>query len=114
MPRRLFVAALLAAAAGPALAGEGNVQRMVCRADNPALLAEPLSLSIDLATRNAVEDGSGAQYGVTVYRDGLGLWDKASGPGSVVYRIDRFTGRFVRVDKQVRLEGLCERAAPKL
>lgn len=113
MPRRLLPAALLLAAL-PAHAQEGEILRLVCRADNPALLAQPLSFSIDLAVRQAVETGSGEQFGVTAYRDGLGLWEAASGPGQVVYRIDRLTGRFARVDKQIRLDGACEKGAPKL
>lgn len=116
--RRPLVAALMLAPLTLApLAGradEGGTLRLICRADNPALLAQPLSFSIDLATRQAVEAGSGEQFGVTAYRDGLGLWEAASGPSQVVYRIDQLSGRFARVDKQIRLDGACEKVAPKL
>lgn len=113
MPRRLLLATLMLAAL-PAHAQQGEPLRLTCRADAPALLAQPLSFSIDLAVRQAVEAGSGEKFGVTVYRDGLGLWEAASGPGQIVYRIDRLSGRFARVDKQIRVDGACEKAAPKL
>lgn len=115
--RPLLVAALMLAtlpAAQVAQAEDGDVLRLSCRADNPGLLPQPLSFSIDLAARQAVETGSGEQFGVTAYRDGLGLWEAASGPSQVVYRIDRVSGRFARVDKQIRLDGACEKVAPKL
>lgn len=113
MPRRLALLALLMLAALPAHAEETGVLRLVCRADNPALLAEPLGFSIDLGAKQATETGSGARYGVTPYRDGLGLWEADAGPGQVVYRIDRLKGRFARVDKQVRLDGSCEKMDSK-
>lgn len=113
MPRRLALLAALMLSTLPARADEAEMLRLLCRADNPALLAEPLGFSIDLAARQAVETGSGAQFGVTAYRDGLGLWEAQSGPAQVVYRIDRLTGRFARVDKQIRLDGSCEKVERK-
>lgn len=115
MSRRLPVlAALLTLAAAPAVADDDGVLRLSCRADNPALLPAPLAFSIDLAAAKATETGSGEQFGVTAYRDGFGLWDPAGGPGTVIYRIDRVHGRFIRVDKQIRVDGTCEKVAPKL
>lgn len=111
MLRRL--AALMLIVAAPALAEDADLLRLSCRADNPALLPEPLVFSIDLAAKEATETTSAAQFGVTNYRDGLGLWDKASGPGQVVFRIDRVSGRFARVDKQIRLEGACDKVERK-
>lgn len=113
MSRRCVATALLMLAALPAWADEPETLRLVCRADNPALLATPLSFTIDLAAKEAVEAASGAQYGVTAYRDGLGLWEAQAGPGAVVFRIDRVAGRFARVDKQIRLEGACEKVERK-
>ena len=108
----LSAALLCSLAAAPALAEESGPLRLLCRADNPALLAQPLAFSIDLATRQAREEASGTKYGVTAYRDGFGLWEQESGPTALVFRIDRLTGRFARVDTQ-RLEGVCERGAGK-
>lgn len=110
---RPFAAALLMLAAVPAMAEEAQTLRLVCRADNPALLATPLSFSIDLNAKEATEAGSGTQYGVTAYRDGLGLWEQQSGPGAIAFRIDRVSGRFARVDKQIRLDGTCEKTETK-
>lgn len=108
----LLLAALMLAVPG-AWAEEPEILRLSCRADNPALLAEPLAFSIDLTAKEATETVSGAQFGVTAYRDGLGLWDKSVGPAQVVYRLDRVAGRFIRVDKQLRLEGMCEKMERK-
>lgn len=113
MMRPCAAAALLMLAALPALADEAEVLRLVCRADDPALLATPLSFSIDLTAKEAVEAGSGTTYGVTTYRDGLGLWESQTGPGAIVFRIDRVNGRFARVDKQVRLDGACDKVERK-
>lgn len=120
MMRRVLAAAALPVFAGltlfaalPAAAGEADVLRLACKADNPALLAAPLTFSIDLAANQATETGSGEQFGVTAYRDGLGLWEAASGPSAIVYRIDRVKGRFARVDKQIRLDGACEKVDAK-
>lgn len=111
--RRAAVLAVALLAAFPALAEESETLRLVCRADNPGLLAQPLAFSVDLAAKDAVETLSGGQYGVTASRDGLSLWDKAGGPGQVVFRIDRVSGRFARVDKQIRLEGMCDKVERK-
>jgi hypothetical protein len=100
-------------AASPALAEESEMLRLVCRADNPALLAEPLAFSLDLGAKEATETLSGAQFGITTLRDGLNLWEKSAGPAQVVFRIDRVSGRFARVDKQIRLEGTCEKVERK-
>ncbi len=113
--RRLLAAAVLSLAVSPtvaAAAGE-DVLRLVCQADNPSMLPAPLTFSIDLAAGRAVETGSGDQFGVTAYRDGLGLWPLADGPSAVAFRIDRIKGRFARVDKQIRLDGTCERTEAK-
>ena len=83
------------------------------RADNPALLPNPLSFSIDFSTGRATETNSGEEFGITPYRDGMGLWEAATGPSAVVFRIDRLNGRFARVDKQVRLDGTCEKVDRK-
>lgn len=114
MPRRpAALLALLMLASLPAHAEDAGPLRLSCRADAPAGAAEPLAFSIDLATNQAVETGSGAHYGVTAYRDGLGLWEAAAGPSQVVYRIDRVKGRFARVDTQPRVDGACEKVDPK-
>lgn len=114
MPRRpAAILALLILASLPAHAEGAEPFGLLCRADNPALQAEPLAFSIDLATNQAVETGSGTRYGVTAYRDGLGLWEAAAGLGQVVYRIDRVKGRFARVDRQPRVEGACEKVERK-
>lgn len=113
MPRRIAVAAVLSLFALPTAAAEADLLRLSCRADDPALLATPLSFSIDLAANQATETASGERFGVTAYRDGLGLWETAAGPGAIVYRIDRIKGRFARVDKQIRLDGACEKVEPK-
>ena len=112
MFRRLVLPVLLLVSA-PALADDASVLRLSCRADNPALLPAPLSFSIDFSTGRATETGSGAEFGITPYRDGMGLWEAAAGPSAVVYRIDRLNGRFARVDKQVRLDGACEKVDRK-
>ena len=114
--RRLLAAAVLSLAVSPnvaaAAAGE-DVLRLVCQADNASMLPAPLTFSIDLAAGRAVETGSGDQFGVTAYRDGLGLWPLAEGPSAVAFRIDRIKGRFARVDKQIRLDGTCEKTDAK-
>lgn len=112
--RNIAALAVALLAAAPALAQDSETLRLVCRADNPALLAEPLAFSMDLSAKEAVETISGAQFGVTAVRDSLSLWEKASGPGQVVFRIDRVSGRFARVDKQIRLEGMCDKVERKL
>lgn len=111
MPRRAFaLAALLTLTALPAGAQDAGALRLTCRADDPARLAEPLNFTIDFRTRQAQETGSGDRFGVTVFRDGLGLWDAVAGPGQARYRIDQMTGRFARMDPAGRLDGRCERA----
>lgn len=112
MHHRNIALAVILLAASPALA-EDEPLRLVCRADNPALLAEPLAFSMDLAAKEATETTSGAQFGITAGRDSLSLWEKSSGPGQVVFRMDRVSGRFARVDKQIRLEGMCEKVERK-
>ncbi|MCR6629729.1 MAG: hypothetical protein NVV74_06565 [Magnetospirillum sp.] len=106
---RPFAAALAVFVVWPAWAGAGEPLRLLCRADNPALLAAPLGFSIDLDGGRAVEVGSGGRYGVTAQDDGLELWQAGGDPRSVVFRIDRLSGRFARLDKQLRLEGACEK-----
>lgn len=112
MVRRFLLPALLLLSA-PVLADDSQVLRLSCRADNPALLATPLNFSIDFSTGRASETGSGEEFGITPYRDGIGLWEAATGPSAVVYRIDRVKGRFARVDKQIRLDGACEKVDRK-
>ena len=112
--RRLAFALLLAAAASPALAQEDEgIVRLACRADNPALGADPMAFSIDTRTLEATETVSGKTYGVIKYRDGFGLYDPQIGRSQVVFRIDRVTGRLARVDKQIRMDGSCEKAVRK-
>jgi hypothetical protein len=112
--RRLALAVLLPLlAALPAQAQQAAPLRLSCRADGAAAQAEPLILVIDLLSGRATEAGSGARFGVTPYRDGLGLWDAEAGPGQVVYRLDSLRGRFARVGQQTRLEGSCEKVEDK-
>lgn len=116
MFRRFLVPVLLLAAApawAPAWADDSQVLRLACRADNAALLPTPLAFSIDFSTGRANETTSGEEFGITAYRDGIGLWEAATGPSAVVYRIDRVKGRFARVDKQIRLDGSCEKVDRK-
>ncbi len=108
MIRRLALVAVLAAT--PVFAQQDGTLRLACRADNPALLAAPLAFAIDLAAKQASETTSGAQYAVEAGRDTLVLQDRAGQP---VFRLDRITGRFARVDKQLRLEGACEKVERK-
>ena len=107
MFRRL--ALVLALAAAPALAEEASL-RLSCRADNPGLLANPLAFSIDFAAKEAAETISGARYTLDAAGDMLVLRDRA---GQAVFRIDRITGRFARVDKQLRMEGSCDKVERK-
>lgn len=118
MRHALLLALLPLALTAPALAQDAAAPanapiRLICNANDPGLLPQPLAFSIDLITHQASETTSGGRYGVTEYRDGLGLWEADSGPGALVYRIDRISGRFARVDKQIRLDGQCERAERK-
>jgi hypothetical protein len=110
--RRLAFALLFVAA--PALAQEDEgIIRLACRADNPALGADPMAFSIDTKTLEASETVSGKAYGVIKYRDGFGLYDPAVGRSQVIFRIDRVTGRMARIDKQIRLDGSCEKVERK-
>lgn len=110
--RRILLALALTLPAA-AQAQNSDILRLSCRADDPAM-SPPLSFSIDLTAKDAVESTSGKPYGVTQYRDGLGLFDLSQGPAAVVYRIDRISGRFARVDVQLRWEGQCDKVTPKL
>jgi hypothetical protein len=110
---RFAAATLLCFATATALADEIDTIRLLCRADNKALAPQPLTFSIDTAAKEATETSSGTRFGVTAYRDGFGLWEPDGGPTALVYRIDRITGRFTRIDKQLRLEGSCEKAEQK-
>ncbi|MBR9973376.1 hypothetical protein [Magnetospirillum sulfuroxidans] len=109
----LRLALILAAAtfALPAQAQESEILRLACRAADPAL-SPPLTFSINVTAKDAVEVASGTHYGVTVYRDGLGLFDPAQGPSATVYRIDRVSGRFARVDLPARWNGRCDPVTP--
>ncbi|MBI2241645.1 MAG: hypothetical protein HYU59_12680 [Magnetospirillum gryphiswaldense] len=113
MPRLIPAALLLLAVTMPAAAQQSDILRLACKASDPAM-SPPLAFSIDLAAKDAVETTNGKHYGVTSYRDGLGLYDPAQGPATVVFRIDRVTGRFARVDTQLRWDGTCEKVEPKL
>lgn len=104
--RRL--AALFALIVTPALAEESEILRLACRADQPAM-SEPLAFSIDLAAKDAIETTSGKRFGVVGGRDSIALFDPAQGPAAAVWRIDRVTGRFRRVDTQLPLEGVCDK-----
>lgn len=109
--RRLALVSVLLLSA-PALAEEGDTLRLSCRPDQAAMSA-PLAFSIDLATGAAIETTSGRRYGLAANGDSLALFDRAQGPQAVVWRIDRITGRFTRVDTQLRLEGLCDKVGRK-
>lgn len=111
--RRIVLACVLAVCALPAYADDAEILRLNCHATDPAM-SPPLSFSIDLTAKDAIETTTGTHYGVIAYRDGFGLFDPAIGPTGVVYRIDRVSGRFARVDRQLRWDGQCEKASPKL
>ncbi|MGE4279000.1 MAG: hypothetical protein AB7G62_05395 [Magnetospirillum sp.] len=113
MSRLIAALPLILLAALPAKAENAETLRLVCTANDPAM-SPPLAFSIDLAAKDAVETTSGKHYAVTAYRDGLGLYDPAQGPAAVVFRIDRISGRFARVDTQLRWDGTCEKVEPKL
>lgn len=76
-------------------------------------MSPPLVFVIDVTAKDAVETTSGTHYGVTPYRDGLGLFDPAQGPGATIYRMDRVNGRFARVDLPPRWGGTCDTLSPK-
>lgn len=104
---------LTCAATTPAAAQPADILRLACKANDPAM-SPPLSFSIDLAAKDAVETTSGKTYGVVSYRDGLGLYEPTQGPAAMVFRIDRVSGRFARVDTQLRWDGICDKVEPKL
>ena len=104
--RRLVVSLLLLAT--PALAEDAETLRLACRADQPAM-SGPLAFSIDFTAKDAVETTGGKRYGVAASRDSIALFDPAQGPAALVWRIDRVTGRFSRLDTQLRLEGVCDK-----
>lgn len=104
--RHLLALLLLIPIAAPAQ--EPEVLRLSCRPDQPAMSA-PLAFSIDLAAKDAAETTSGKRFGVVAIRDGIALFDPTQGPAAVVWRIDRVTGRFSRVDTQLPLEGMCDK-----
>lgn len=105
MRRLVLLSALIAV---PASADEAETLRLACRPDQPAM-SEPLGFFIDLAGGTATETTGGRRYGLAANGDSLALFDRSQGPGAVVWRIDRITGRFARVDTQLRLEGLCDK-----
>lgn len=100
--RRL--AALFALIAAPAWAGEDEPLRLACRPDQPAMSA-PLAFSVDLAAGQATETTSGRRFTVAAGQDVITL----DSPNGGTWRIDRVTGRFARVDTQLRLEGVCDK-----
>lgn len=104
--RRLLASLLLISA--PVLAQDAEILRLACRPDQPAM-SGPLAFSIDLGAKDAIETATGRRFGVVPTRDGIALFDPAQGPAAVVWRIDRVTGRFTRVDTQLRLEGICDK-----
>lgn len=112
MPRRSALLALLMLAALPAHAEDSGTLHLSCRADGVGAQSAPLAFTINVATKRAVEAASGARYGVTTYRDGLGLWDAEAGPGQIAYRIDSTKGRFARFDAAGRVDGTCEKVEP--
>lgn len=112
--RRLLILILALAAATPALAqDDAATLRLACRTDNPAQAAGPFAFSIDEKQAEATETVSGKTYGVISYRDGFGLFDPAGGRSALVFRIDRVSGHFARVDKQIKVEGYCEKVERK-
>jgi hypothetical protein len=108
--RRLLILTIAALATFPALAqDDAATLRLACKAANPALNAGPFAFSIDEKRGEATETISGKTYGVITYRDGFGLYDPAGGRSALVFRIDRVSGAFARVDKQIKVEGACEK-----
>jgi hypothetical protein len=104
--RRLAILATLLVS--PAIAEEPDTLRLACRADQPAMSGN-LAFSIDFTAKAATETTSGKRLGVIAGHDSIALFDPAQGPNAVVWRIDRVTGRFSRVDTQLRLEGTCDK-----
>ncbi|MBF0325144.1 MAG: hypothetical protein HQL42_08720 [Alphaproteobacteria bacterium] len=114
MMRRLVILTIAVLTALPAVAQEeAATLRLACKADNPALEAGPFAFSIDEKRGEASETVSGKNYGVMSYRDGFGLYDPAAGRSALVFRIDRVSGRFARIDKQIKVEGSCEKVERK-
>lgn len=106
MARLPALAAALVAAATPALAQDGQVLRLLCRPDQSAM-AQPLGFSIDFAAKDAVETTTGQRFALAGERDTLLL------TGPATFRIDRVSGRFIRTDTNLRLEGTCEKEERK-
>lgn len=94
--------------ATPALAADPQTLRLACRPDQPAMGA-PLAFSIDLAAQAATETTGGKRFTVAERQDSLVLSDG----GTPMWRIDRLTGRFTRLDTQLRLEGVCDKVERK-
>ncbi len=106
MIRPALLAALLAACAAPA-AAEDDVLRLSCQTTEGGQQA--FAFSIDFAAKDAVETLSGKRLTVSsTLRDHIVLSDGAT----PVFRIDRVTGTLV-VDRQLRLEGRCEKVDRK-
>lgn len=99
-----MLSAIALLAAGPALAQD--LLRLSCTAADGGTGLR-YAFSISLAEKDAVEVNSGRRYGLTDLRDALELFDPAGGAKDVVFRINRITGDFARVDRQIRFEGSC-------
>lgn len=104
MRRTVLIAALLTATS-PAFAQEPEVLRLACRAEGSP---QGFAFSIDLGAKDAVETVSGRRYAVAGLRDHLILSDQTG----TAFRIDRITGAFA-VEKQLRLEGMCDKVDRK-
>ncbi|MEW5728326.1 MAG: hypothetical protein AB1918_10915 [Pseudomonadota bacterium] len=106
MIRAAVFAALLAACAAPA-AAEEEVLRLACQTTEGGQQA--FAFSIDFAAKDAVETLSGKRLTVSsTLRDHIVLSDG----GTAVFRIARVPGTLV-VDRQLRLEGRCEKVERK-
>lgn len=103
---RRFILASLMLMAAAAAAGEEPL-RLACRTggDGPQ---QSFAFSIDLAAQEAVETRSGRRFAASARQDHIVLSDG----GMPVFRIDRITGAFT-VDRQLRVEGQCDRVERK-
>lgn len=107
--RPTMIAALLLAA-WPALAQQEERLRLACRADDPAMNHAPFTLSLDLAGKNGAWSLDGRPFSLEERADSLIL--KGEG-GETILAVDRLSGRFQRLDKQIVLSGTCERTLRK-
>lgn len=101
-----FAAAVILFVAVPAVAGDEPL-RLVCRTGGGGP-QQVFAFSIDMAAKDAVETVTGGRFAVSGLRDHIVLSDGAT----PVFRIDRVTGAFV-VDRQLRMDGMCEEVERK-